>query len=206
MAKVVSTLVYLDGETLTNADVANAELKGTMNIQFSSSAELIPMEYGDLLNGNVEEKSEYTVTVNGVKAEQKVAKGTTYTANINSYTSYIPEGKTITDVTVTMGGAEVENAYNASTGLVKVENVSGDLVVSVTLEWTVTRTENAVVGGTTAAPGQDYTFSMKDGWRLDSITIDGVAMSPLPTANGDGSYTILGAYVTGPIVIAATPG
>ena len=53
-AMAVSSLVYLDGETLTNADVANVDFTGTMNLQFSSSAELKPMEYGDLRNGNTE--------------------------------------------------------------------------------------------------------------------------------------------------------
>ena len=51
IATKLSVLVYLDGETITNADVAaNAasSVTGTMNLQFSSSANLIPMEYGDL--------------------------------------------------------------------------------------------------------------------------------------------------------------
>ena len=49
--KNISVLVYLDGETMTNEDVAaTAEnsLTGTVNIQFASSANLVPMEYGDL--------------------------------------------------------------------------------------------------------------------------------------------------------------
>jgi hypothetical protein len=47
----VSTLVYLDGATLENKDVAatgTASVTGKMNLQFSSSANLTPMEYGDL--------------------------------------------------------------------------------------------------------------------------------------------------------------
>ena len=47
----VSALVYLDGEHLTNADVAATQktsVTGKMNLQFSSSADLVPMEYGDL--------------------------------------------------------------------------------------------------------------------------------------------------------------
>jgi len=51
----LSALVYLDGTTLTNADVANAaqSMAGALNLQFSSSAELVPMEYADLRNGTV---------------------------------------------------------------------------------------------------------------------------------------------------------
>lgn len=47
----VSTLVYLEGIDLENKDVAatNAEsVSGKMNLQFSSSSDLVPMEYGDL--------------------------------------------------------------------------------------------------------------------------------------------------------------
>lgn len=52
-AKKLTVIVYLDGLTVTNADVANAEtsLEGTLNLQFSSSAELKPMENTALKNG-----------------------------------------------------------------------------------------------------------------------------------------------------------
>lgn len=56
----VSVLVYLDGENLQNADVAAdvaASMSGTMNLQFSSSANLVPMEYADL-----HQKGETTTT------------------------------------------------------------------------------------------------------------------------------------------------
>lgn len=47
----VSTLVYLDGENIENKDVAatgTSSVVGKLNLQFSSSADLAPMEYGDL--------------------------------------------------------------------------------------------------------------------------------------------------------------
>ena len=47
----VSVLVYLDGEEIENSDVAAniaQSMSGMMNLQFSSSAELVPMEYGEL--------------------------------------------------------------------------------------------------------------------------------------------------------------
>ena len=47
----ISVLVYLDGEDITNADVSATSAKsvtGSMNIQFASDANLVPMEYGDL--------------------------------------------------------------------------------------------------------------------------------------------------------------
>jgi hypothetical protein len=50
VAKNVSTLVYFDGEEIENKDVAANGTKSVdidMNIQFSSSATLTPMEYGE---------------------------------------------------------------------------------------------------------------------------------------------------------------
>ena len=50
-AEYVSVLVYLDGEAITNADVAAttaASITGKMNLQFASSAELKPAENGGL--------------------------------------------------------------------------------------------------------------------------------------------------------------
>ena len=52
-AQAVSVLVYLDGATITNADVAataSTSVTGTMNLQFASSATLVPMEYTDLMD------------------------------------------------------------------------------------------------------------------------------------------------------------
>lgn len=47
----LSVLVYLDGNSVENSDVAATaatSVTGSMNLQFSSSATLVPMEYGDL--------------------------------------------------------------------------------------------------------------------------------------------------------------
>lgn len=54
-ATALSVLVYLDGYTVDNADVAatgSTSVTGTMNLQFSSSANLVPMEYADLRDGS----------------------------------------------------------------------------------------------------------------------------------------------------------
>jgi len=53
--KHVSALVYLDGETIQNSDVAAeaaSSMTGTANFQFASDANLVPMEYGDLHTPN----------------------------------------------------------------------------------------------------------------------------------------------------------
>jgi hypothetical protein len=51
-ATAVSVLVYLDGENIGNDDVAASaatSMTGTMNLQFASSANLVPMEYTPLI-------------------------------------------------------------------------------------------------------------------------------------------------------------
>ena len=50
----VTALVYLDGDYVDNSDVSNSEtgisMTGTMNLQFASSAVLVPMENSELRN------------------------------------------------------------------------------------------------------------------------------------------------------------
>lgn len=51
----VSVLVYLDGSTITNADVAATaaqSMTGSMNLQFASSAPLVPMDYAEYQTQN----------------------------------------------------------------------------------------------------------------------------------------------------------
>ena len=50
VATSLSALVYLDGSNISNKDVAakaQTSMVGKMNLQFSSSANLVPMEYAD---------------------------------------------------------------------------------------------------------------------------------------------------------------
>lgn len=57
----IHVLVYLEGKDVTNADVAATvaqSMKGSMNLQFASSATLVPMEYADLHQPNTESGTE----------------------------------------------------------------------------------------------------------------------------------------------------
>lgn len=115
----LSIMVYLDGESIGNDDVANAakSMEGTMNIQFSSSATLVPMDYSDLKTGGGD--SELTATPKTVTS--------TVTDGYNS-TAYYYDGKVgvvITDTasnvigdssaTVTIGGqAATYETFNGS--------------------------------------------------------------------------------------------
>ena len=75
VAKAVSILVYLDGNTVTNADVSvSGKLAGKMNLQFASDANLVPMEYSDLKNGGTETPGGETPTVEDL--EETVTGGT----------------------------------------------------------------------------------------------------------------------------------
>ena len=59
-ATQLSVLVYLDGDVVDNSMVSAesaASLIGSLNLQFSSSAELVPMEYGDLRGEGAETES-----------------------------------------------------------------------------------------------------------------------------------------------------
>ena len=123
-AKAVSTMVYLDGATLTNADVANVNLTGTMNIQFSSSAKLNPMEYGDLRNpnNNAGTTTPATPAVTEVKVDTanstqnytyKATAATVGNAQGISVVITDANGDAVTEGTVTIAGATA--TYNTET-------------------------------------------------------------------------------------------
>ena len=75
-AKAISVLVYLDGTTVTNKDVAtsgSASMVGNMNLQFASSATLVPMEYADLKDGKSDATSS-TIKLNKVTVDEATAE------------------------------------------------------------------------------------------------------------------------------------
>lgn len=89
--QAVSVLVYLDGENVGNEDVAAdvaSSMTGKMNIQFASSATLVPMEYSDF---HVTAPSEI----------KEVTQGTTTTSiattNAASYEGTLPTGWSVSD-------------------------------------------------------------------------------------------------------------
>lgn len=90
----ICVYVYLDGDYVENKDVANAvaSMTGTMNLQFSSSAELVPMSYAPLqdVSGNLATSIPATAgagdtialpaTVGATTATWYDSDGATYTA------------------------------------------------------------------------------------------------------------------------------
>lgn len=108
----ISVLVYLEGDPnkggVNNSMVAaeaegGKSLVGTMNLQFSSSANLVPMEYDDLRNGgsSVEGTTAPTITAfESITVEG--ATGVTATGGFTGTTGAVtvPDGYTVTKVTI----------------------------------------------------------------------------------------------------------
>ena len=76
VVKGVSALVYLDGDYVDNSDVVNSENgisnTGALNLQFASSANLVPMENAALKDGKT-----YTVDINRPAGEDDLTVLTT---------------------------------------------------------------------------------------------------------------------------------
>ena len=156
--KKISVLVYLEGTNLTNADVANAleSMDGALNLQFSSSAELKPMEYADLRNGAVQAPDDdngelnptisdvTTGTVTGATSAtiKHIAVGTTYKlVAVITGDSGLIDGNS--NVTVQIGDATATyETFGGQSGWV----VAGDAAAP-TGAVNVTVTANAVEGG-----------------------------------------------------------
>lgn len=115
-AKKISALVYLDGTDLTNADVANAaqSMAGALNLQFSSSAELVPMEYADLRNGAVEGGS----AGGNTPVVTDVTTGTVSTG-YDATIKHVAVGETyklVAVITETTGNTEVKDGVTVQIG------------------------------------------------------------------------------------------
>lgn len=95
-AAKVSVIVYLEGSIVDNTMVANAEtsMAGSINLQFSSDAKLVPMYNAGLFNATQEDNGaesepQYEVVVTGPKEYSQSVKGVNYTINVKEgYTIY----------------------------------------------------------------------------------------------------------------------
>lgn len=92
VAKKITAIVYIDGEIVDNTMVANAanSMTGSLNLQFSSDADLKPMENTNMRdNGGEKAKDapEVTYTEKAAAGATYTYGGTTYTVNVG-YTIY----------------------------------------------------------------------------------------------------------------------
>lgn len=167
-AKAVSALVYLDGNSVSNKDVAatgSQSMTGKMNLQFSSSANLTPMDYSDLKKGEGTTGAAATtialtgVTVDTATANQNIgvleAYSATYAGNKGIgvvLTGKLPENAV---VKATIAGTDYEGTAMTVGGMSGyVFNYSGitedtadtEITISVTAG---TSTENDAGGDNT---------------------------------------------------------
>lgn len=108
-AHLVTALVYLDGETITNADVATAaqSMTGTMNLQFASDAKLEAMDYTALKQGDTKVE-EPAMSVSGNNLSLTGLDSTkTYTLTYKSTTT-VTTDTALTVPTITDGKATVD--------------------------------------------------------------------------------------------------
>ena len=141
--------------------------------------------------------NDYSVKVwrNGV---EQTGEETTVTQNANEYKFQYDAAKWKL-MKVTMGGAEVAVADN--NGSVTVNGpITGNLAIYYAGIYKVTLPEAGVnADKDSAIYGEDFTFTVDDGYTLTEVTINGEKYEVTP--NEDGSYTIKGEDITGDVVI-----
>lgn len=133
----LSALVYLDGETITNADVSatgSKSLTGEMNLQFSSTATLTPMNYTPLVNttGANTNGGSTTVTVTETADSDETASLTAinYDATNKKITFKLANTDTAAnDYAVTYNGTPLTASAD---GVYTIENVEASVQVKIT--------------------------------------------------------------------------
>lgn len=135
-----------------------------------------------------------------------IAEGANYTATLTPISNY-----KVTNVIVTMGGITVENAYNSSTGIITVNNVTGNIVITATATQAKTYT---ITYNLTNVTSSDTSTSIIENhsYTTDLIVNNGCTMSTVKITMGGIDITnnvltddfIAIGSVTGNIVITAT--
>lgn len=196
----LSVLVYLDGEKVTNKDVAfdsKASMKGSLNLQFASSANLVPMVYSDFKEGST---SDATPTLPAGAEELNVDNVSTgYTAKVGYlesggdktvYALIQKDGKIVTGVTGDSAGVTVAGqtaAYDSTTKMWKAtvtDKPTGN--VDVTITGTPTLEADASATYTVTLAGDSVS-----GVTLKDAKVEGTTCTfQLEGTSGDKSYTV----------------
>lgn len=144
-ATALSVLVYLDGNSVKNGDVGigGVSMTGTLNLQFSSSATLVPMDYTPLKNttGTVVPDDEVElpdpIAMTGIAAIEGATAQGAFLDQAVSITLTPAEGKVIDSVaSVTVGSTTLDsNQYSYTDGVLKFnyEGMTADTVVTITV-------------------------------------------------------------------------
>lgn len=120
IASKISVIVYLDGDKVDNTMVSNAaqSMTGKMNIQFSSSADLVPMENTDLRSGSTVADSTVTFTEPAV-----ASAGAEYTNDEYGIKGKVKDGYAI------YKGSD-DNFYYTSTSVAEADRVYTRLTIA----------------------------------------------------------------------------
>ena len=124
----LSVMVYLDGESITNADVAYdavSSMTGTMNLQFSSTADLKAMVYTDLVRGvepgETTATQPSTPTVTQIDSSKITVQTTGYSATayhssgvVGAVITNTTDSTAVTSGTVTINGQQATYSTEAS--------------------------------------------------------------------------------------------
>lgn len=132
VATKITALVYLDGDYIDNSDVTNSEdgisNTGRLNLQFASSANLVPMNNSALKDG-------FGVETNIPTGEGWTFQGAAMTAANTDYvfTVAAPTGSTYT-VSYSVNGVDKGELTAQGVGSYKIDaaNVTGNIVITVT--------------------------------------------------------------------------
>lgn len=129
VATRITALVYLDGDYIDNSDVSNSENgisnTGSLNLQFASSANLVPMNNSDLKNGYGVELPE--VEGADIQGKTMVAANADYVFTVSPETGY-----TVNAVTYAIDGVN-KGALAEVSGEYKIEkaNITGNIEIFV---------------------------------------------------------------------------
>lgn len=222
----LSVMVYLDGKNITNADVAADVAKsmyGNMNLQFSSSANLQPMEYADLMAEGASDVVSYSAMNN-----YTVPKGYTvraYTDNVDKI-AFTLNGTVLEDskaVTIKIDGTEYPTTKAAMAGmegyvvdLPEGVSVSSSTAFDIFIDgvgantptnYNVTLTADSGItssGAATANNAADYSFELTaTGYTVTKVEYTIGNTTKVLTA-AEGVYTIPKAEIIGNITITVT--
>ena len=194
----------VNGETIVPVAVHLTEANGTYSASNTFNAYSFTVTYDTaMLRYKSITPTEAKVTELG-NGKLKIA-GTSHKAINGSDTAFKLTFETFAAVgaaTVTVSDAKIDDKANAIDKDAPWAK-AGNLTTTVTVGGYSVTLPEGFEGKGSAAAGEDYTFKVTDGKAYTvTATVDGISV---PVTKNDDSYTIEGRYVTGKIVVKATP-
>lgn len=194
----------VNGETIVPVAVHLTEANGTYSASNTFNAYSFTVTYDTAkLRYKSIAPADAKVTELG-KGELRIA-GTSHHAINGSDTAFKLTFETFSAIgaaDVSISNAKIDdkaNAIDKDAPLAK----AGNLTTTVTVGGYSVTLPEGFEGEGSAAAGEDYTFKVTDGKAYTvTATVDGI---PVPVTKNETTYTIAAQYVTGKIVVKATP-